>query len=326
MKALKIIGIILLIVIVIVLVVGIFLPSEVVVEKQILINAPAKTVFKQVNTMENWEKWTPFTEDAPDMVCTYEGTGVGAIQTWSFQGDSGSLSIIESSPYMSLVTEVDLMQDTKVNGIWTFTETEEGTQVNWSINFSDLSYPVGRYSGLFMKGGMGPYLENGLENIKILAESLPPYPDVEESYFDAIHALTITDTILMTDMETKMGMYFGEIINYMQRKKIDIIAPPFSLYYSWWSEGTYVAVGLPTDGEKKGWNNIQPLVIGPTNVIKAMHVGPYETLMLTYSALEEYAKEFNKTISGPPWEFYLTDPTQDPDPNNWKTEVYFPVE
>lgn len=28
---------------------------------------------------------------------------------------------------------------------------------------------------------------------------------------------------------------------------------------------------------------------------------------------------------GPPWEAYITDPAEHPDPANWRTEIYWPV-
>jgi AraC family transcriptional regulator len=37
--------------------------------------------------------------------------------------------------------------------------------------------------------------------------------------------------------------------------------------------------------------------------------------------------EANKLrIGGPPWESYITDPAEHPDPAQWRTEICWPVE
>jgi len=328
MKALKTIGIILLTVIVLLLVIGIFLPSEVSVQTETVMKAPPSVIFKQVNTMENWSKWSPFEEQQPEMVSTYEGIGVGAIQTWSFKNDSGSLTIIESVPYEKIVTEVDFMKKTKVNGHWGFIPEGDSTKVSWTIKFSGLGYPVGRYMGLIIPGNMKASLASGLQNIKELVENLPAgtYPTIEKVYFEAQNALVINDTILMSNVEEKMAAYFGELYGYVMAKKIEPAGAPFTYTYAWWDDGGYFAVGIPTQNAEKGKGNIVPFVLGPDNVLKATHYGPYDGLENTYKAIMEYAAEFGYKPKNSPWEVYMTDPQNTPNPDDYVTIVYFPVE
>ncbi len=61
-------------------------------------------------------------------------------------------------------------------------------------------------------------------------------------------------------------------------------------------------------------------------VAVTVHQGPYEGLSEAYAALERWAEasaEF--TAAGAPWEVYLTDPGEVPDPADWMTEVFLPV-
>ena len=55
------------------------------------------------------------------------------------------------------------------------------------------------------------------------------------------------------------------------------------------------------------------------------HIGPYDRLPDAYAALEEWIKAQGLTPAGAPWESYITDPGEYPDPKDWKTEVYWPV-
>ncbi len=326
MKALKIIGIILLIVIVLLLVIAIFLPKKASVEGNIIVKAPAEAVFEQVNTMSNWEKWSPFKEEDPEMIVFYEGVGVEAVQTWIEEGDTGMLTIIESKPYEKILTDIQWDDMSKANGYWTFEPMGDSTKITWKVEIKDLAYPIERYMGLFFGGMMDPYIQKGLKNIKKHVEALPPIPEIEEVYVDEIHALAIKDTVQMKDMEMKMGEFFGELMGYLSQNNINIEHPPFTLYYSWDENSAYLAAGIQTKELHEGRGKIVPITFGNTNALKAVHMGSYDGLMIVYAALEDYAEENNKTWAGAPWEEYLTDPMTEKDTSKWKTVVYWPVE
>jgi AraC family transcriptional regulator len=51
----------------------------------------------------------------------------------------------------------------------------------------------------------------------------------------------------------------------------------------------------------------------------------YDQLVNAYAAVEEWIKSQGFTPSGAPWESYLTDPAEHPDPKDWKTEVFWPI-
>jgi AraC-like DNA-binding protein/effector-binding domain-containing protein len=62
---------------------------------------------------------------------------------------------------------------------------------------------------------------------------------------------------------------------------------------------------------------------GPAAV--TIHSGPYEQLQAAYAALEEWIAANGFQAAGAPWEAYLNDPADHPNPQDWKTEVCWPV-
>jgi AraC family transcriptional regulator len=56
-----------------------------------------------------------------------------------------------------------------------------------------------------------------------------------------------------------------------------------------------------------------------------VHAGPYETLHEAYAALEMWIESNGFLPVGAPWESYITDPAEHPDPKDWKTEVSWPI-
>ena len=65
--------------------------------------------------------------------------------------------------------------------------------------------------------------------------------------------------------------------------------------------------------------------LGGGEAAVGMHVGPYDTLHETYSAMQAWIVSQGRRPSSSMWEVYLTDPEQEPDPAKWQTEVYWPV-
>jgi AraC family transcriptional regulator len=62
---------------------------------------------------------------------------------------------------------------------------------------------------------------------------------------------------------------------------------------------------------------------GPAAV--TIHSGPYDQLQAAYAALEEWITGNGFRPAGAPWEAYLNDPADHPNPEDWKTEVCWPV-
>ncbi len=67
-------------------------------------------------------------------------------------------------------------------------------------------------------------------------------------------------------------------------------------------------------------------MLGGGLVAKTTHVGTYDKLSEAHATLESWADREHVARRGAPWESYVTDPGQYPDPKDWKTEVFLPLE
>lgn len=155
--------------------VGFMLPRQVHVERSLVMQAPPAAAFEQVNTLKNWEKWSPWHQIDPKMKLTYEGpeAGAGAKYIWFSDHEkvgNGSLTIKTSEPNKKIVSEMDFMENGVATGTYYFEETPEGTKVTWAMDSDMGMNPVGRYFGLMMDKFLGPDFEKGLNSIKTLVE------------------------------------------------------------------------------------------------------------------------------------------------------------
>jgi effector-binding domain-containing protein len=329
MKALKIIGIILLCLIALFLIVAAFLPSKLHMEESMVINKPANLVFRQVNSFQNFVKWSPFQEMDPEMVNTFEGPemGVGAKNIWkSKKSGNGSMTILESVPYTKVISALDIGM-TGATNYFEFKEEQGGTKVTWGVDFPKLSYPGGRYFGLMMPRMMNPVFTKGLENLKKLTEGMPDPPKLQITQMPEKAVLAVIDSCNWSDIEKKMGQMFGEIMDVQKKTKCEFAGAPMSRYLKWDEANKFTVFEncVPVDREVKGQGRVQYKILPATRALMGTHFGAYDKTMYLYTAMDEYIKENNLVETGGPTEEYVTDPMSEPDTAKWQTNVYFPL-
>lgn len=332
MKALKIIILIIVAIVVLLLIVGLFLPKNVHVESSINIDAPAKVIFNQVNNLKSWDNWSPFLEDDPNMITTYEGPeeGVGAKSLWDMEDGSGNLTIVESIPYKKISTDLIFDGEGEARGSLSFEETDEGVKVIWNFDMDNLSYPLEVYMGCVMDVMMKPYLEKGLSNLKEYCENLPASDmevEITETYVEPQLSLAIKDSVDMYHIGDKMHELYSELEAYMMEAGIEISGPPYAVYYCWDTTAPIVLeAGFPVAEKVDGKDRIFFTETPGGKVVTTYHYGNYESVGATYMKINEYNEENSKVASGYPWEVYLTDPALEPDTSKWVTQIFFPVE
>jgi len=336
MKALKWIGLIILILAVVLFVVSLFLPSKISIEAEVTVKAPVSVVFEQVNNFQNWSKWDPWNEKDSSMVIKLEGSekGVGAIMSWTSDNEgNGSMEIKELVPNESIVMALTLLPSTEEHeNLWSFTETEEGTGVKWSFNLDLGLNPMAKYYfALSGKKTMDEYFERGLNNMKDIAESIPVVPEipVEIKEFPEQKFVTVKDRVASTEMHDFFGMAYGKIGEFLGMSQIQPTGMPAAFYHSWTKAmDTFVVeaampVSLETELEPTEGLNILELPAGKAATL--IHYGNYNTTGTSWDALMNYVLSNKLEMNGPAYEVYLNDPGMEPDTSKWMTQLIQPV-
>ena len=326
MKVLKILGVIVLVFAALILIIPLFLADNVVVSHSQLIKAKPVTVFHQVNTLENWGAWSPF-DDEPGMTVSYDGpkSGVGALMLWT-GNENGSLTILESSPYKSIKTDIIYGQDGTTNGIWQFEKKPEGVIVTWTVQAKDLSYPLERSFGLVLEIMMKPMLEKGLNDLKTVCEAVPMTPEISIIKTNAQTALVIYDSTTIDGIGKLLAKNYPKLMKYVARKKIPMTGKPFAVYHNWDPEGIIrISAGIPVDHvPEKLKKSITVLELPAGKAVFARHFGGYNTEN-THWAIDTYLKDFGIETTDFIWEVYVTDPSTEPDSTKWETDIYYPI-
>ncbi len=153
------------------------------VERSATVEAPAATVFAQIDDLSVWKEWSPWEKKDPAMKRTYSTTssGVGAYYTWAGNKDvgKGKMTITESKPGEKVVEKLEFIEPFQSQANVTFTlaaDSPTTTKVTWAMdgkhNFISKAFSVVKP----MDGMIGKDFEEGLAGLKKVAEAKKPPP------------------------------------------------------------------------------------------------------------------------------------------------------
>jgi effector-binding domain-containing protein len=336
MKALKIIGIILLILLAAFLIIGLFLPKSSYTERSQQINAPAELIFEQIVNLRNWEAWSPFAEADTAMQIDYgdQVSGVGASYTWTGAMGTGELSITGVEEFTSIDYAILFDAEKEAKGQWLIEETGEGFKLTWTFGVPELDYPLGRYYGLFLDAAMDPFMVSGLNKIKEIAEAaaLQPVSSLGEISLEEVAPmpiLAIRDSITVEEMEAFYGQSYGALMAFAQANQIMISGAPLSVALMWNETGTsLMEAALPIMEMMEVSENeyaIYSRILEGGQMAVVTHYGPYDAIGNAYEAIEAFMAAEGYAPAGAPFEVYVIDPSTEPDASKWETKVYWPI-
>ena len=158
-------------------------------------------------------------------------------------------------------------------------------------------------------------------------EKTPGELKIEIKNIDPQKTLVIKADVPTSEVGPKMGEFYGKLFQYIGQNQIKAVGPPFAVYYSFDPKGnTVFEAGIPIENKVEVTGEIDYKEFEATKAASTLYTGPYEKMEPAYIALQKYLKDNNIKEKGTAWEVYLTDPSEEPDPNNYKTIIYFPVE
>ncbi|MCY3748294.1 MAG: GyrI-like domain-containing protein [Chloroflexi bacterium] len=137
--------------------------------------------------------------------------------------------------------------------------------------------------------------------------------------------LAIRATSAMDKLEGLMGSLFGEVYGYIQESGEQPTGMPFSRYHSMDGATVDLECGMPVASPMDGKGRVEAGELPAGTVATVTHLGPYNNLPQSWSALTEWMGSQGLEPAGAPWEVYVTDPGAEPDQSKWRTDIFFPV-
>lgn len=158
-----------------------------------------------------------------------------------------------------------------------------------------------------------------------MAEPRGPSSKIEVRSLRAKDTATVRETIARDDITEALGRIFQAVHQAIAEQGVTASGAPFARYHEFGAQIDLEA-GLPVESPIEADGDVKPsqLPEGPAAI--AVHAGPYEGLVATYDAIQAWMTATERTPSGGPWELYLTDPSSEPNPSRWLTEIIWPLQ
>lgn len=138
-------------------------------------------------------------------------------------------------------------------------------------------------------------------------------------------ALVIRKKCAPSEVAQTLGACLPRVFAWATQHGVPFAGPPFTRYLPSGPGLLSVEAGLTIAVPSKGEGDIVATELpgGPCAV--AIHEGPYDKLAETHAAVERWIDANKLESAGSPWETYLTDPGETPNPTDWRTEVVYPL-
>ncbi|WP_421151116.1 SRPBCC family protein [Seonamhaeicola sp. NFXS20] len=313
-------------------------PNSFEVSRTRTIKAPAPVIYSNVIDFKNWEKWSSWVEANPEMKLTYgeKTRGVGGSYSWEDKDGIGTMSTIETIPNTTITQEMQFAEFPKSDVSWEFKRTNDGaTNVTWKISGKDL--PFGFKAFATFTGGMdkqiGPHYERSLEKldsiVQLRLKAFSINIDGITEYGGGFYMYKTTSAT-GTNISQIMGKQYGEIKSYMAKNNIVANGMPFTIYNEMNTENGNIimsnAIPIMSKVTVENGSEILCGYIPKTKALKTTLKGNYTNLPKAWEATMKHISENGLEMSNiKPFEIYMNDPGNFPNPADWVTEIYIPL-
>lgn len=304
------------------------------VQRTRIIKAPIGLVFSTVNDYKTWQYWGPWQEIDSTIVYEFPSNtvGVGATYSWKGASGNGSMENLAVVPNASIDDVIHFEGQGDANGYWRFKKLETGVEVSWGIK-GEMPF-LARFMAAKMDAEIGPMFERGLElldnyvvnEMKVYSIESTGAVDYGGGYY-----IFQTTSCKFDEVAVKMEEIFKNLNAFMQSNNITAAGKPFNLNHKW-DEALQTAIFstcipikarlITTD------KTVQVGMMKPQRVFKTILTGHYDYSNLAWEAAYKNleVQGFKAIPAGEPFEVYMTNPEEVPNPAKWITEIYIPIE
>lgn len=328
MKIIKLIGILLAAMIAIYLIISLFMPSKLSVERSIKINAPTSLVFDLVNTPRHWELWDPWVKYDTNQVRTYTDIKSSDSSGYQWKSElqsvgSGSLRITSSIADSMIKLRAVFDGQGDANFLFQFNKNDKATDVSWRIEIP-MEF-LFRLVGLMLRGSLEQQITEGLDKLKSTAENNEANKMISFVELMPMQIVFINDsTSDMTRVPELLGKAYVELKSAIIKSGAVINGAPMAITNRFDSAFWNFDAAFQIEKQINPKGRVRFGVIDGGLFVKARHIGPYSSSIEVYNEVFKFIKTHKLIINGRSWESYINSPNE-VKPDELITEIYFPV-
>lgn len=312
-------------------------PSSYDVKRTKSIEAPAAVIFNTVNEYKTWFDWGPWKASDPTIVPSYpENTsGVGGGYSWTSEQDGpGRMETLALNENVSIDQKIYFDKRGDSDVYWRFEEVENATEVTWGMK-GDLGFMDKVY--FYVMGGaekvFGKMFEDGLNNLDAYVQTASDKHSFSNNgviEFTGGFYIHLTTECAFDQMNKKMSEMFPKVISYAKDNKYPEAGAPFTIYHTFDAENkkSEFSCCVPVRERVNPGGDIALAFMEMGRYHKTTFQGDYKYSEEAWKKAFEFAKTdgINVPENSKAFEIYTIGKMDSPNPADWVTEIYLPLE
>lgn len=305
-----------------------------------VIAAPPSLIYEQLADFKEWENWNPWLEDE-EITSTMGAQTNGVDGNYSFTDPDGNgkmtITGIDPNKYVAMNLLYDNgMTSSNSDVIMELEPVENGTKVTWNTKGEQglLDKVMSSILSFNIENEIKPKYAKGLENLDAYVTN---QMSVYQIHVDGIietgggYFLYMSSSAKRENLQIVKSQMLQNIMSYMNRNRIDIYGMPRVIYEKIDSTNNSVlfSAALPVQNREitATNSNILSSYQEPGKAVKITLNGAYSNLDEAWRKGEEFISQNGLVkATASPYELYKTYPMLTPNPADYRTEIYIPIE
>lgn len=316
------------------------MPTQQKIERSVTIKAPAAFIYRQLLQLENFNKYSVWSQRDSSVKYTLAGTDgtVGASTSWTgdpeISGDGkAEIVFLEKNKTIKHKLSFSTPKKGTAESAFTLKETNGVTTVTWNFDLAT-PRPWNIFNLFFsLDKKMGKDFEEGLATLKKAIEKIN---GVAASKTYAVQLMNFpATTFAMIRQQVKWSdllSFFDEHFPIVYQEVQNASAKPGTaagLIYAWDEKNQQadIAAAVPVaSGTKINNPIVQATDIPASKAVFVNYSGAYDQIADAYSSIRQYLSENKLKDKTPSIEQYIAGPGNEKDTAKWLTKIVFLVE
>lgn len=315
-------------------------PTQQKVKRDILVNKPIEEVYSYLSRLENFNKWSVWSQGDSSMKNSISGTDgtTGAENHWTGDPElsgEGNMKIITLKLNEKIKYHLSFKQPKSMEAGSEFElESVNGqTKVTWTFTL-ETARPwniFNLFSSLDKK--MGADFEDGLKNLKNILEGKPmdtPVAtyEVKQMNFPNTTFVTYRQQVSNSEIAGFYAEHLPRLFANLGAAQVPA-GTPTGLFYEWDEKNsrTDMAAAIPVPADyTSGNDSIKLSTISASKAVYVDYYGAYDKTQEAYRTIDKYLADNKLKQKSPVIEQYMNDPQVVKDTAKWHTKIIFLVD
>ncbi len=151
-----------------------------------------------------------------------------------------------------------------------------------------------------------------------------PLSDIEVRDLEEQHTAVIRCQLPLAEA-SRIPALIGQAYEAVQAAGQEPTGTPFVRSHSMSADPLDLEIGWPIANPFTGDGDVVASTLPAGPAAAASLIGAYDQLPAAYEQIQTWCADHGREIAGAPWECYVTDPHEEPNPAKHQTDIYFPL-